>query len=65
LSREDLTDAQANLDELLGDAWQDGADLSGADKQALDLTLSAYEKSPDAGSAWDDVKARVQVNLRA
>lgn len=63
LSAADLAEVQAKLDELAGRAWQDRGELSDADKQALDSTLVAYEKSPDAGSSWHDVKARVQARL--
>ena len=64
LSPEDLAEVQAKLDELAADAWQDRGELSVADKQTLDATLAAYEKSPDAGSSWDEVKARVHAKLR-
>ena len=64
LSPEDRAEIQAKLDELAGDAWQDRGELSDADKQALDATLAAYEQSPDAGSSWEQVKARVQAKLR-
>ena len=61
---QDLADVQARLDELVGDAWQDRGELSDADKQTLDAAIADYEKSPDAGSPWDEVKARVQAKLR-
>lgn len=64
LSPEDLAEVQAKLDELAGAAWQDRGELSNADKEALDLALAAYDKSPGAGSSWDKVKARVQARLR-
>ena len=64
LSPEDRAEIQAKLDELAGDAWQDRGELSEADRQALDAALAAYEESPDAGSSWDEVKARVQARLR-
>ena len=63
LSPEDRAEVQAKLDELAGDAWQDRGELSDADKQTLDATLAAFEKSPNAGSSWDEVKARVQSKL--
>lgn len=63
LSKEDLAEVQAKLDELAGDAWQDHGELSCADKLALDQTLAAYEASPDAGAPWDEAKARVQARL--
>jgi putative addiction module component (TIGR02574 family) len=63
LSPEDLADVQAKLDELAGNTWHDRGELSDADKQALERTLAAYQKSPDAGSSWDQVKARIQAKL--
>jgi hypothetical protein len=64
LSVEDLAEVQAKLDELAGNAWQDRGELSAADKLALDGTLSAYEASPNAGSPWDEVKARIRDRIR-
>jgi putative addiction module component (TIGR02574 family) len=64
LSPAELAEVQAKLDELAGTAWQDGGELSDADKEALDQTLAEYEKSPDAGSPWEQVKARVRSKLQ-
>jgi len=63
LSPEDRAEVQAKLDELAGDAWQDRGELSEADKQSLNTTLAAYEKTTDAGSSWDQAKARIQAKL--
>lgn len=63
LSPADLAEVQAKLDELAGDAWQGGDDLSPSDKQTLDVSLVEYEKSPDEGSGWEDVKARIHGKL--
>jgi putative addiction module component (TIGR02574 family) len=65
LSPEDRAEVQARLDELAGDAWQDRGELSDADKSTLDTALAQYEKSPDAGSSWDQVKARIESKLRS
>ena len=65
LSPGELAEVQAKLDELAGDAWQDRGELSAADKQMLESTLAEYENSPDAGSSWAEVKARVQAKLRS
>jgi hypothetical protein len=64
LSAEERAEVQAKLDELAGYAWQDRGELSNADKQSLDAALAEYEKSPDAGGTWDQVKSRVQSKLR-
>jgi hypothetical protein len=64
LNPEELAEVQAKLDELAGDVWQDHGELSDDDKQTLDATLAEYQNSPNAGSSWDEVKARVQAKLR-
>ena len=65
LSPQERAAVQAKLDELAGEAWQDNGELSDADRQGLDAALKAYAASPDAGSSWDDVKARVEAKLCA
>jgi len=60
LSLKELAEIQAKLDELVADAWQDDGELSDADKLALDTALKDYEKSPDAGSPWEEVLARLE-----
>ena len=64
LSPQDLAEVQAKLDELTGESCRPQADLSNADKSAVDVALKDYEQNPDAGSSWDEVKARVQSKLR-
>jgi hypothetical protein len=64
LSAAELAEVQAKLDELAGNSWQDHGELSAADKQTLDASIAEYEKSPDAGSPWPEVKARIQAKLR-
>jgi len=63
LSAEDLAEIQAKLDELAADSWQDGGELSDEDKRELDAELAEYEKSPDAGSSWEEVEARINEKL--
>lgn len=65
LSPEDLAEVQAKLDELAGETWHPQADLTDSDTSALDAALTEYQKNPDAGSPWDEVKARVQARLRS
>lgn len=64
LSPQELAEVQAKLDELAGDVWQDGGELSDADKQTLDSSIAAYEASPNSGASWDEVKARIQARLQ-
>jgi putative addiction module component (TIGR02574 family) len=64
LTPQDRAEVQDRLDELAGDAWLDRGELTDQDKQLLDAELAEYERSPDAGSSWDQVKARIQAKLR-
>jgi putative addiction module component (TIGR02574 family) len=64
LSPDDLADVLAKLDELAGTTWQDHGELSDADKSSLNAAISEYEKSPDAASTWDEVKARIRAKLQ-
>ncbi len=64
LRADELAEVQAKLDELVGESWTDGGELSDADKNALDVALADYERNPEAGSSWEDVKARIQGKLR-
>jgi hypothetical protein len=60
LNPADLAEVHARLDELLGQTWLDAGDLTDADKTTLDAALDDYHRNPDAGSSWEDVKARIQ-----
>lgn len=60
----ELAEVQAELDQLAGENWLDDGELSNADKTALDAALADYQKNPDAGSSWTEVKGRIQGRLR-
>lgn len=64
LDPSDLADVQARLDELAGNRWIDGGELSDADKSALDVALLDFQNNPSAGASWNEVKARIQAKLR-
>lgn len=64
MSADELAEVQAKLDELAGEAWLDHGELSSADKAALDSELLAIERSPESGSSWEDVKARILAKLK-
>jgi polyhydroxyalkanoate synthesis regulator phasin len=63
LKAHELAEVQAKLDELAGDSWIDNGELSLEDKAALDAALVEYQQHPDAGSSWEEVKARIQAKL--
>ena len=64
LTAEELAEVQTRLDELAGETWLDGGELTNTDKVALDAALAEYEKNPDAGSSWQEVEARIRAKLR-
>ena len=64
LKPDELAEVQAKLDELVGETWLDHGELSDADKAALDAGLAEYQKNPEAGSPWEEAKARIQAKLR-
>lgn len=64
LKAEELAEVQAKLDELAGEVWLDGGELTDADKSALDAALAEYRANPDAGSPWQEVLPRIQAKLR-
>lgn len=64
LRTEELAEIQWKLDELAGECWLDGGELTSADKAALDEALAEYQKDPDAGSTWPEVEARIRARLR-
>ena len=65
LSAEDRAEIRAKLDELAGREWVDDGELSEEDKRALDEAIVEYEKNPNAGTPWEEVKAQIQAELRS
>ena len=49
---------------LSGGGWDENAELSERDKEALDEALAEYERAPDQGSPWEEVEARIRAQLR-
>jgi len=64
LTAEELAEVQARLDELAGETWLDGGELTDPDKVALGAALAEYEKNPNAGSSWPEVETRIRTKLR-
>jgi hypothetical protein len=64
LKAEELAEVQAKLDELVGEVWLDGGELSEADKTALDAALAEYRANPDGGRSWPEVLAGIQAKLK-
>ena len=64
LTPAELVEIQTKLDELVGEVWIDGGELTDADKATLNNALAEYQKNPDAGSSWEEVEARIRAKLR-
>ncbi len=64
LRLDELAEIQAKLDELAGETWLDGGELTEGDKTALDAALVDYQKDPNAGSSWEEVNTRILAKLR-
>ena len=64
LQAAELAEVQAKLDELAGDTWLDGGELTVADKAALEEGLAQYQANPNAGAPWPEVRTRILAKLR-
>jgi hypothetical protein len=65
LSTAELAEVQAKLDELVGEQWDDRAGLNDDERSQLDAAIADYHNDPNAGAAWDEVRARIEGKLRA
>jgi len=57
---------RAKLNELDGvadEAWING-ELTDQEKAMLETRLIEYEKNPEAGSSWEEVEARLRMQLK-
>ena len=59
LNPEERLEILDRIYELDGGNWEAGAELSPSDKALLDARLQEIERNPDAGSPWEEVKARL------
>jgi putative addiction module component (TIGR02574 family) len=64
LQPDELAEVQAKLDELAGEGWLDDSELTDTDKSVLVAALTDYKKNPEAGSPWEEVRARIEAKLR-
>jgi putative addiction module component (TIGR02574 family) len=66
LKPEERRAVRARLNELdgIGDqTWTEG-ELTEQEKAMLETRLAEYERNPDAGSSWEEVEARLRMQLR-
>ena len=59
LKPEDRLEILDRIYELDRGGWVEGCELSDGEKSMLDARLAEYEKTPDAGSSWEEVEARI------
>ena len=62
LTAEERREIRAKLNELDGEAWFDNGELSERGKRD---NRSAPDRNPEAGSSWEEAKARVLAGLHA
>ena len=53
--RREVLDRICELDRAAEEAWMDGGELTAQDKSVLEEALVDYQKSPDAGTPWEEV----------
>jgi putative addiction module component (TIGR02574 family) len=67
LKPEERRAVRAKLNELDGIAdqvWIGDGELTEEEKALLESRLAEYEKNPDAGSSWEEMEARLRIQLK-
>ena len=65
LSPEERREIRAKLDELDGAEWLDEGELTEQEKKIIEMRLDEYERNLEAGSSWEEAKARIVARLHA
>jgi putative addiction module component (TIGR02574 family) len=65
LSPEERREIRAKLNELDDEEWLDDGELSEREKAIIEVRLDEYDRNPEAGSSWEEAKARVLAGLHA
>jgi putative addiction module component (TIGR02574 family) len=63
LSPEERREIRAKLNELDTEEWFDDGELSEQEKAKIEARLDEYDRNPEAGSSWEEAKARVLAGL--
>ena len=58
--RREVLDRICELDRAAEETWMDGGELTAQDKSLLEEALVDYQKSPDAGTPWEEVLNRLR-----
>jgi putative addiction module component (TIGR02574 family) len=65
LSPEERREIRAKLNELDGAEWLDEGELTEQEKAIIERRLDEYERNPEAGSSWEEARARIVARLHA
>jgi putative addiction module component (TIGR02574 family) len=65
LSPEERREIRAKLNELDEEEWLDDGELTEQEKAIIEARLDEYENKLEAGSSWEEAKARIVAGLHA
>jgi putative addiction module component (TIGR02574 family) len=64
LTPEERSEIQARLDDLAGQGWLDGGELTDDEKRLLDSRLDECERHPSSFVPWEQAKAQIKASLK-
>jgi putative addiction module component (TIGR02574 family) len=65
LNAEERREIRAKLNELDGETSFDNGELSEQEKAIIEARLDEYDRNPEVGSSWEEVKARILSGLHS
>jgi putative addiction module component (TIGR02574 family) len=63
LNAEERREIRTKLNELDRETWFDNGELSEQEKAIIEARLDEYDRNPEAGSSWEEAKARIFAGL--
>ena len=64
LTTEERSEIQARLDELAGEGWLDGGELTNQEKLLLNSRLDECERNPASFVPWEQAKDQIIASLK-
>jgi len=64
LTAEERSEIQTRLDELAGEGWLDGGELTNQEKLLLDSRLDECERNPASFVPWEQAKDQINASLK-
>jgi hypothetical protein len=64
LTAEERSEIQTRLDELAGEGWLDGGELTNQEKLLLDSRLDECERNPLSFVPWEQAKDQINASLK-